>query len=119
MKTQEHKRDKRVGDQHTSELGVTLELLLDNVEEDIPTLLDHLGIAMKRELKRLSHFDSREDTVKVDKVRVITAFLTAYCHELGALQTRVEQAHDKFISGLLKDGMNPIAPETWARSNTR
>ena len=74
---------------------------------------------MKRELKRLRHFASGEDTVKVDKVRVITAFLTAYCHELGALQTRVEQAHDKFISGLLKDGMNPIAPETWSRSNTR
>jgi hypothetical protein len=119
MKVQKHKRAKHFGDQHSSDMGVTLEYLFDNVEEDIPTLLDQVGTAMKRELRRLPHFALGEDTIKVDKVRVISAFLTAYCHELGALQTRVEQAHSKFISGLLKDGMNPIAPEAWSKSNTR
>jgi hypothetical protein len=119
MKVQKHKRGEHVGDQHTSDMGVTFEQLFDNVEEDIPTLLDRVGTAMKRELKRLPHFVPGEDTIKVDKVRVITAFLTAYSHELGALQTRVEQAHYNFISGLLKNDMNPIAPEAWSRSNTR
>jgi hypothetical protein len=119
MKAQKQKRENRVGDQHTSDIGVTLEQLFDNVEEDIPTLLDQVGTAMKKEIKRFRHIASGEDAIKVDKVRVIISFLTAYCDELGALQTRVEQAHYKFISGLLKDGMNPIAPEVWSRSNTR
>ena len=119
MKTKSDKREVRVGDQRKTHLDDTLEFLIEDVQENLMTLTD-LSIAMERERVRLSHIASeRENKIEVDEVRVITAFLAVYCSELGRLQTRVRDVQDVFIAVLSENGVNPIVPETWCRTNSR
>jgi hypothetical protein len=119
MKKQKDRQEISSGDPCKPHLGETVELLIEEVQENLMTLTD-LSIAMERERVRLGYFDSEDEhTIEVTQVRVMTAFLAVYCRELSALQTSVSEVEDMFLGVLSEHGVNPIVPETWSKSNNR
>jgi hypothetical protein len=99
-------------------LSSSLEFAVEDIYRGLFTAID-LSIALEREERRLDRLAQDTHELELDELRVPTALLASIAREAEALRNNCISLMERFETVLIDNGLNPIVPESWCRSNSQ